>query len=67
VSKRFEAMWGGRWGVLLTVGCAADPLSVVLFSDVERIGSGYIVRGYLAGFYVSTGLSDFWWEKQKIP
>jgi hypothetical protein len=37
VGKRFEAKWGGRWGVLLMVGCAAGPLSGVGFSDVERI------------------------------
>jgi hypothetical protein len=54
------------------VGCFADgglrcrSAVGVLFSDVERIGSGYIVRDYLAGFYVSTGLRDFWWES-RIP
>jgi hypothetical protein len=40
VGKRFEAMWGGRWGFLLMVGCDADPLSGAIFSDIERIGFG---------------------------
>jgi hypothetical protein len=36
VGKRFEAKWGGRWGVLLMAGCAADPLSGVAFRDVDE-------------------------------